>query len=117
MTGIIRLENAALATAGLVAYYLSGAGWLMFALLFLVPDIAFAAYLFGPRIGAFGYNCLHSWIGPALLLALSLLLDWPLALSVGLIWAVHIGADRAIGYGLKYSTGFKDTHLGRIGGG
>jgi hypothetical protein len=23
--------------------------------------------------------------------------------------------DRALGYGLKYETDFKDTHLGRIG--
>jgi Domain of unknown function (DUF4260) len=26
----------------------------------------------------------------------------------------HIGVDRAIGYGLKYPTGFKDTHLQRV---
>ncbi|MDQ1710546.1 MAG: hypothetical protein QOG49_1931, partial [Frankiaceae bacterium] len=28
----------------------------------------------------------------------------------------HIGMDRALGYGLKYETDFKDTHLGHIGG-
>jgi len=33
---------------------------------------------------------------------------------VGLIWLVHIGADRLLGYGLKYPTGFKDTHLQRV---
>ena len=27
----------------------------------------------------------------------------------------HTGMDRAVGYGLKYPTGFSDTHLGRIG--
>jgi Domain of unknown function (DUF4260) len=27
----------------------------------------------------------------------------------------HIGLDRALGYGLKYSTAFGDTHLGRTG--
>jgi hypothetical protein len=27
----------------------------------------------------------------------------------------HIGIDRALGYGLKYSAGFGFTHLGRIG--
>jgi hypothetical protein len=25
-----------------------------------------------------------------------------------------IGVDRTIGYGLKYPTGFKDTHLQRV---
>ena len=31
-----------------------------------------------------------------------------------LIWLAHIGADRALGYGLKYPTHFKDTHLQRV---
>lgn len=32
-----------------------------------------------------------------------------------LIWIAHVGMDRALGYGLKRDTGFRDTHLGRIG--
>ncbi|GLR92489.1 hypothetical protein GCM10007858_01070 [Bradyrhizobium liaoningense] len=39
----------------------------------------------------------------------------PLTLSIALIWLAHIGIDRALGYGLKYSAGFSFTHLGRIG--
>jgi hypothetical protein len=39
----------------------------------------------------------------------------PLALAVGLIWAAHVGIDRALGFGLKYASAFGDTHLGRIG--
>jgi len=30
---------------------------------------------------------------------------------VALVWAGHIGADRLVGYGLKYPTGFAHTHL------
>ena len=26
-------------------------------------------------------------------------------------WVGHIGADRLVGYGLKFESGFKDTHL------
>jgi hypothetical protein len=33
----------------------------------------------------------------------------------GAILVAHIGADRTLGYGLKYRTAFSDTHLGRIG--
>jgi hypothetical protein len=33
----------------------------------------------------------------------------------GSIWLAHIGADRALGHGLKYATAFGDTHLGYIG--
>jgi Domain of unknown function (DUF4260) len=36
------------------------------------------------------------------------------AAQLGLIWFTHIGVDRALGYGLKYPTGFKDTHLQRV---
>ena len=36
------------------------------------------------------------------------------AVKVGLIWLAHIGMDRTLGYGLKYPTAFKDTHLHRV---
>ena len=35
-----------------------------------------------------------------------------ITLAIGLIWLAHIGFDRLIGYGLKYETGFRHTHLG-----
>jgi hypothetical protein len=37
-----------------------------------------------------------------------------LALVVALVWFAHIGMDRLVGYGLKYPTESKDTHLGRV---
>ena len=36
-----------------------------------------------------------------------------LLLLLALIWLAHIGMDRLLGYGLKYSSGFKDTHIQR----
>ncbi|MCS4316879.1 hypothetical protein M2407_001178 [Serratia sp. BIGb0234] len=36
-------------------------------------------------------------------------------LMAALIWGAHIGFDRALGYGLKYASGFADTHLGGLG--
>jgi len=44
-------------------------------------------------------------------------LSAPIAVTAGIIWITHIGFDRALGYGLKYSAGFKFTHLGVIGQG
>ena len=35
--------------------------------------------------------------------------------AAGLILTAHIGLDRALGYGLKYSTAFGHSHIGRIG--
>jgi hypothetical protein len=34
-----------------------------------------------------------------------------LAVGMALIWTTHIAFDRLLGYGLKYPTYFKDTHL------
>jgi hypothetical protein len=44
------------------------------------------------------------------------LLPVPILLDAGILWLAHIGFDRSLGYGLKYSSGFKHTHLGILGG-
>jgi hypothetical protein len=114
MNLIQRLESLSLALLALGAYWVSGASWWLFAILILAPDLSFFAYLKGPRTGAVVYNIAHSWIGVVLVAVLGWAMSWPLCFAVALIWAVHIGVDRALGFGLKYGTGFQDTHLGRI---
>jgi hypothetical protein len=52
---------------------------------------------------------------PGVLALSGLVLHAPLVLPIALIWANHIGVDRLMGYGLKYSDGFGWTHLGRLG--
>lgn len=115
MNQLQRMESLSLALLALGAYWVNGASWWLFAILILAPDLSFLGYLKGPRFGAYLYNALHSWIGVVLLATISWGLGWSLGFSIALIWAVHIGVDRALGFGLKYSSGFKDTHLGRIG--
>lgn len=109
----LRLEGAAVLALALLLYARGGHSWLLFAVLFLAPDLSFLAYLAGPRAGALGYNAAHSYVGPALAAALALVTGRPPVLA--LLWAAHIGFDRALGYGLKYPGAFSDTHLGRIG--
>ncbi len=29
-------------------------------------------------------------------------------------WLTHISMDRAVGYGMKYATDFKDTHMSHV---
>jgi len=36
-------------------------------------------------------------------------------MGLALIWVAHIGFDRLIGFGLKYTTTFKPTHLQQSG--
>lgn len=111
----LRAEGLAVLLAALAAYGLSGASWLLFAALLLVPDLAMAGYLAGTRVGAVTYNLAHLYLWPALLLVLwaAGLAEW--ALAPALVWVAHIGMDRALGYGLKEPDAFQHTHLGWIG--
>jgi hypothetical protein len=72
-------------------------------------------YLIGSRTGAAVYNIAHTTALALPLAVAGYLAEQPGVLAVALIWIAHIGIDRALGYGLKYPTGFGDTHLGRIG--
>jgi hypothetical protein len=112
---MLRLEGLAVLALATAAYAQFGAGWGWFALLFLLPDFSFFAYLAGPRTGAAVYNAAHSYAGPLGLLALGILGAAPALLAIALVWCAHIGFDRALGYGLKYASGFRQTHLGPIG--
>ena len=104
---LLRLEGLAMLVLAIAAYAALGASWGWFAALFLVPDLSLLGYLAGPRVGAWIYNAGHSLIGPALLAAF--------APALAVIWLAHIGFDRALGYGLKYSSAFTATHLGNVG--
>ena len=112
---LLRLEGFAELAAALALYAHAGFSWLAFALFFLAPDLSMLGYLAGPRAGATIYNLVRTY-ALALPLALAGFIGGvPIAAAGGLILIAHIGFDRALGYGLKYPTGFGDTHLGRIG--
>ncbi len=112
---VLQIEGLALLAAAMAAYEQQGFGWGWFAVLFLAPDLTFVAYLLGPRWGAAAYNAAHSTIGPLVLGAAALRAGAKPVEMVALISLAHVGFDRALGYGLKYATGFGDTHLGRKG--
>jgi Domain of unknown function (DUF4260) len=112
---LLRLEGLAALAVALVLYAHAGSSWAIFALFLLAPDLSMLGYLAGPRIGAALYNLVHTYIlGLGLTLA-GFLGHLPPLTAAGLILIAHIGLDRALGYGLKYSTAFGDTHLGRTG--
>jgi Domain of unknown function (DUF4260) len=97
---LLRLEGLTLFVGMTMLYAVWGGSWWVYAVLFLVPDVSFAAYLAGPRIGAVVYNAAHSYMAPMVLMTTGLGLASPLTLSIALIWLAHIGIDRALGYGL-----------------
>ncbi|CAL4868628.1 hypothetical protein MMA231_02917 [Asticcacaulis sp. MM231] len=112
---ILRLEGLAVLALTTFAYTRYGAGWSVFALGFLVPDLSMLGYVFGKKSGAHIYNIGHSYLIPMGLLAYGVITETPLATSAALIWTAHIGLDRLLGYGLKYTQGFGLTHLGLKG--
>lgn len=111
---LLRIEGAALFAFVLYLYHFTGAGWGLFLLLFLWPDLFMLGYLANVRLGARLYNLVHIVAFPVLLAGVSFSLHRSGVLSFALIWLAHIEWDRALGYGLKYPTFFKDTHLQRV---
>ena len=111
---MLRVEGAVMLAGSVALYWVNGSSWWLFGLLFLAPDVSMLGYLLGARVGAAVYNVFHSYPLPAALGGFGLLAGAPLAVSVALVWFAHIGMDRLVGYGLKYATGFGDTHLGRV---
>lgn len=112
---ILRLEGLAVFLLALLLYRQQAYSWPLFWSTILLPDIALLAYLINKEAGAIAYNLTHAKILPALLAGAGMVYSMPMLLALSLIWFMHIGVDRLLGYGLKYSRGFKLTHLGVIG--
>jgi len=108
----LKMEEVALFALSIAVFSTLPFAWWWFPVLLLVPDISMLGYLINPRIGAFGYNLGHHralglgvygvgfWTGNAVLML------------VGVILFGHAAFDRIWGYGLKYASGFRYTHLG-----
>jgi hypothetical protein len=111
---LLHIEEAVLLLLTLFAYQHLHYSWLFFAILFLTPDLFMLGYLLNTRIGTATYNLAHTLTLPLTLLLASYIEHWHLALAIALIWTAHIAVDRLLGYGLKYPTYFKDTHLQHI---
>ncbi|HMN72620.1 MAG TPA: DUF4260 domain-containing protein [Rhodoblastus sp.] len=118
---LLRLEGLAVLAVALLAFVAFdgaaalGLRWWALIPVFLAPDLSMLAYLAGPRIGAIVYNAAHSYVAPLVIGALAFHALGRAPVALCLLWIAHIGFDRALGYGLKYASGFGDTHLGSIG--
>ena len=110
----LRIEGAAVIAAALVLYFELGYEWWLLVLLLLAPDPSALGFLAGQRVGTAAYDIGHLEALPLALAVGGYLGDSDVAVKLALIWLAHIGMDRAVGYGLKYPTNFKDTHLQRV---
>ncbi|GGA82461.1 DUF4260 domain-containing protein [Puia dinghuensis] len=115
MNQLIKWEEAGLLLLSIFLWAQLHYAWYWWLVWILAPDLSMLAYLGGNRIGAIGYNFVHHR-GVAVVVYL---LGWYMGErwveAAGMILLGHSCMDRAMGYGLKYFSGFQDTHLGRIG--
>jgi hypothetical protein len=113
---LLKLEELLLFIGSVLLFGLATSyNWWIFAILFFLPDISFAAYLINTNVGSWVYNILHHkgiMIG-LILVGYFAKMEWLFA--VGIVFLGHAAFDRVFGYGLKFPDDFKHTHLGRIG--
>jgi hypothetical protein len=119
MQTILKSEEAAMAL--LAIYFLTlynlGISWWGWILLFFLPDIGMLGYFVNNKIGAICYNILHHK-GLAIIIAMTgFFFHRDVFVATGLLLFAHSSFDRMLGYGLKYFSNFKDTHLGKLPGG
>ena len=115
MKDLIRFEEALmLMLAAYLKTSLSYDWWLYWAL-FLTPDIGMIGYAINTRVGAFTYNLFHHKGVAVILFLAGVYFGSELWQFVGLLLFGHSSFDRMLGYGLKYTDSFKNTHLGMIG--
>src|SRR5690554_553661 len=115
MKSIIKLEELAMFILGVFLFSTLDFAWWWFLGLILFPDISMIGYAFGNKTGAYSYNFFHhKAVGIAVYLV-GIYLNDSIIQLIGIILFSHSALDRMLGYGLKYTTSFHHTHLGRIG--
>lgn len=111
----LRAEGLTVLVFSIVLYWNFSARWWVFVLLLLVPDVSMLGYAVSPRVGRLSYNIVHSCVLPLSVTLAAVATHSIRLLPLICIWTAHIGMDRFLGYGLKVSDMFGDTHLGRLG--
>ena len=115
MKNLIKLEEAAMFLLSIILISRLPYAWYWWLIWILAPDLSMIAYLGGNRVGAIGYNLVHHKAVAISIYAIGLYTSHTALEFAGLILFGHTCMDRGMGYGLKYFSGFQDTHLGRIG--
>ena len=112
---IQRLEGLVFFLLAVLIYYHNQGNWMLFFLLFLAPDISMIGYLKNNKLGAFIYNLGHNYVlAVSIIIIGAFLVENEFVTQLGYILFAHVAFDRFFGFGLKYPSGFKDTHLQKL---
>lgn len=115
MKNSLKLEELAQFLFGIYLFSTLDFAWWWFPVLILSPDVSMIGYAFGNRIGAYSYNFFHHKAVAISVYLIGICLGNSVVQLIGIILFAHSAMDRMLGYGLKYTTSFTDTHLGKIG--
>lgn len=108
---ILRIEGLIIASSALIGYFSLGGPLWMLVVVGLAPDLSMLGYLKDTEVGSVSYNLVHTYSIPLVVGTSGVWFGRRTLMLLALIWVAHIGIDRLFGYGLKYRTGFRDTHL------
>ena len=114
MKSLLKLEELVMFLLSIYLFSFLDYNWWVYLVFILAPDIGMIGYAVNASVGALTYNIFHHK-GIAILVGFTgfwwQILELQLA---GIILFGHASMDRIFGYGLKFSSGFKDTHLGKL---
>ncbi|HDX9627408.1 TPA: DUF4260 domain-containing protein [Bacillus cereus] len=111
---IVHFEGLVVFLAATYTYSIYEFSWIIFLVFLLAPDLSMLAYGINNHVGAKIYNIFHTYIISIVIAIIGVYFKIDTVIMIGLIWTAHIGMDRMCGYGLKYETDFKDTHIQRL---
>ncbi len=116
MKNLLKIEEAFAMVLGiyLSSFLPNHPSWWIYGLLFFLPDIGMLGYIVNKKVGAISYNIFHHK-GVALSVYFIGLIAQSTEIQFwGLLLFSHSCFDRVFGYGLKFYTDFKHTHLGNL---
>ena len=111
---MLHVEGITLLVSAVLLYANVIGDWGVFVVLLFAPDLTFVGYLVNKAFGSLLYNLFHTYTLALILIGIGVVAGWQLGIALGLINLAHIGLDRMLGYGLKYPSDFKNTHLQRL---
>lgn len=88
--------------------------WYFIIVLWLSFDLSMFGYLVNPKVGAAIYNLIHNYILAITLIVIGSFWNGLNITIIGFTLMSHISLDRFLKFGLKYSSGFKDTHIQKL---
>jgi hypothetical protein len=115
MQNLLKLEETAMFVFGIFFLLPFNLSWWILVILLFMPDLGALGYLANPRFGALTYNLLHHKAVAIALYFIGLGSANDFFQIAGLLIFTHSSLDRVLGFGLKYSDSFSNTHLGVIG--